>query len=315
MKNLLFVLFIIGTLVGCSSSPVSGPTSAATAATSPETKFRAAEADPFKAGLESFMKTHPPGEWWMERRIPADDLKSSPDKAVRSNIAYVLTTYGKTTKESQIIADAFSKFNVGFSIQTPSGPALTIDAQSHPGGKVAVVFFPLEDVPYQPSSLSYNSDHKMVMVAAVDWPPKIFAAMLMHEFYHAYRDMTGKTNNAVSDDSDEWIGEEVEAHSLEAYILNKAAGGAYFKEIDQLLVEERVTSMEGTYKVLTPSNLKKLDVVLGTQKLGQNVMNALVSQHMFVTGLRYAEKHLIKEDRHTALIKHYRTTRSQFGGP
>ncbi len=314
LNKFLFALFIIGCLVGCSGDQKTNNSSVSAVVPTvqkPSTPTELKIPDKFQAELEEYFAAHGDGTWWLEGRPQSSDIPKDQDKRVRENVEFVFKHFGDVSPEAKKITQAFSKFNVGYTIQAPDGPSIMLDGKSHPGGKAAIVFFSHEDKPYQESALWYNGEKKMVFIAAVNWPPHVFAAGLMHELYHAWRDATNVS--PTSQNPDDYAAEEVAAHTLEAKVLDRATNGEYFKTIDTMLGAMGVTDWHEAYKVIRKTNLQTLDTVLGTEKTGGNVLDALVAEHMFVAGWRCIEKNVPKAGQQKALNEYYLFTRGKFG--
>ena len=154
----------------------------------------------------------------------------------------------------------------------------------------------------------------MVFVAAVDWPPAVFTSLLGHELSHALQHQRNALGSVASKELDEWVYEEVRAHTVESQILNRLADGAYYKTLDRLLAESKIVDWSEAYRVLTKGHLDELDLILGTKQAGHKVLNPVVAQHLLVVGMRCIELNVPAEDRKRELIDCYRVTTTRFGG-
>ncbi len=311
MKNL--ALFIIGSLtLGCSNP---APTQTTNPKPEKETPVVAQLANPALAEVDQYMATKGEGIWWLRTRVSVESLDKKLTDPLRDNITTVFNHYGNLTPETGQVKKAYSDFNVGVAINTPQGPGVSIDTLSHPNGRVTVVFFPQEDVPYHPSALWYDKTNNTVFVAAVVWPETVFPAVLIHELYHALQAEQGAASASAPTDSPEYMAEEVAAHNLEAKVMDHATGGEYFKLMDGFLAERGISDWKEAYKALTKENLMKLDAVFKTSDAGINVLTALVAQHIYVAGMRSIEQSIIdKSERLAAMIEYYQHTRRIFGG-
>jgi hypothetical protein len=149
------------------------------------------------------------------------------------------------------------------------------------------------------------------MISATAWPSGLLAAELYHELGHALADKKGFASARASQDSDEYIAEEVAMHELEAVVLNAASKGGYFAKLDAILKREEVSSPKEVRDSVTLEDLRALDRDLGCEKVGPEAAGVLLDEHFLVLGMRYIDTHLPVDQRLEAKIELYRWLRQE----
>jgi len=298
----LFVLFIIAVIAvhcGCSRPKVE-PIVRGT-----EQKEKPA-VDPFHEDLLRFLDSHPRNVTWrLTRRQAVESVSLDSTSRYRQEVLAVLEKYADTSPETEKIYATFKKFNVGVAVNTSLGPSFSIDEKSHPGGKVVIGFYPEEDAPYHPASFWYDAQSRTIMVAALDWPERVFGAMLYHELHHALRHVEGTATHHLPSGSPEWYWEEVEAHIIEAKLLDRATEGGYFATFESALRAVDKSSWKTAYRCLDRATLGQLDVMLASTDVDQRVAGTLLAQHLFTAGYLLIEKTVPEKKRRNALIGYY----------
>ena len=135
-----------------------------------------------------------------------------------------------------------------------------------------------------PSNLYYRSEWGAVMVTGVVIPDVFLAALLYHEMGHALRHQQGAPSATAPDNSDTWIGEEIEMHELEYEILNSATGGELSKLYDDILAR-RTSDTDSISRQVKITDLVRFDQMFNLEKAGQELVG--VSMAQFEIGLRF----------------------------
>ncbi len=93
-------------------------------------------------------------------------------------------------------------------------------------------------------------------------PGPWFEAFVLHELSHARHDRIGSYSSHAPDKSDEWIGEEVEAHNIERWVLDRATGGKYAEMLRRAVAY--APRADDQSPIVSDAEYKLLESVLGT---------------------------------------------------
>ena len=292
MRKYLLIPLLALSLLGCRSTPQDHNQSLA-GTVAPD--HFTTELDRYVAGDHS-----KPTRWWLERTVRFNQIGF--DKpGVRQRIRNALERYGDVSPETRQLAKRFKQFSVGVLVIDGN----VDDAKRLPGGQIRVLFYPADQYGSHPSSLYYSQGEQAVMVAGLDWPQSFFSAALLHELWHALCNKEGRPSATASNDSDLWIGEEVDSHTIEADVLNAATDGRYYRAIGIVINQGNFSSLNSIKTEVTAEQLWQLDEALGLRTVGREITSPLVAQHLFALGLILV-KELPAKERREALIGYYR---------
>jgi hypothetical protein len=133
-------------------------------------------------------------------------------------------------------------------------------------------------------ALGWRVDDQCISLAAIDWPKKFLAGALYHELLHGQRALSDSRSRFKQLNEREIALEEMQAHRVEADVLNATSEGEYFKLFDE--IENRgifVKGLKGLVATMTLDDMKKFDVMFGLEKSGPLV--TMFSYSQYIQGL------------------------------
>ncbi|MFA5990835.1 MAG: hypothetical protein WC794_01140 [Candidatus Doudnabacteria bacterium] len=108
--------------------------------------------------------------------------------------------------------------------------------------------------------LFYDPSWKSLFVAALRFSDdKWYDAILAHELFHALAHRKGEASATARFLSDEWIGEELQAHDVEAEVLNARTNGAYKQRLRSIVSRIPARSFKDLLMRVRPDDLRELD--------------------------------------------------------
>ncbi len=260
---------------------------------------------------KQYFSLHRDSSWWLA--LPPQ----APDKILieiaslkEKQIATIINRFADVSPATNSIAKMFPHFRVSYSTGNSSIQMMMDDPKipDQPEG-FEICFYARQEQNQYPASLYYRREWQAVMIAAISWPDKVLPAMLYHELGHALSDRKNRPSANATDDSDSWIGEEVEMHTVEADVLNAACAGQYYAQLDAILKRSEANSPEEAVFKLTIDDLTALDQLLGCEKGGPELASVLLAEHWLILGFRYIDRTVPKDERQEAKIALYRTLR------
>lgn len=250
--------------------------------------------------VEQYFKMHTQYSdgWWL-RRVNNDNPLPiiSMTENYRSIIQNDLRRFAPVSPLAGSISKLFSTQHIsvfyrGVSVAFFAGdgvPQISLGSQE-------ICFIPQDESDAQPSVLYYRPDWGALMISAIGYPPKVFAALVFHELGHAKRHKIDKANSAFEKGgTDVWIEEEVAMHELEADILNAASEGKFYAYIDNL-VQGASSFQEAIYQ-LRLKDLVKLDEIIGCSECGIKVSNLMMAQYFMSIGMRHFKQEKVVNER------------------
>lgn len=260
---------------------------------------------------EQYFTLHQAGNWWLTvpPQQPTTELIDIAEWR-QEHISNIVKRYADVSPATKAIAQAFSRFRVTYSTGGSSMQVMRNNPKvnDQPVG-FEICFYARQELNQHPANLYYRREWKAMMVAAIVWPEKVFPALLFHELGHALADKEGRPSAGADDDSDSWIGEEVEMHTIEENVLNATSGARYHNEIDRILNRSNARSPEEASLSFTISDLKELDRILGCEKGGSEVASSMLAEYRLSLGFRYIDSALPERERQEAKIAFYRLVR------
>ncbi len=138
-----------------------------------------------------------------------------------------------------------------------------------------------------PSYIFYNREWKSVLVAAIDIPESFLGAFLYHELGHAKKDRVDHAASSMQEtDTDLWVSEEVEMHTLEGEVLNRASGGQLFKLYEAIIARAGTDEVNKVLLTLAEKDMQEYERMFDLEGMGLVMYSYCLTQ--FVTGLSFA---------------------------
>lgn len=282
MKNIAFVLFVFGSLAGCTNPSTTSPSSAATLTPKP-LSTASTPSDNYQAVANAYLARKESGGWWIDEPT-AQPSSVQVQKMVEIGQA-VLNLIESQPTHLQEIADYFEQIYLGYEMNgkllTTSSDTIVRDPKS-----VGIVFYSRQDMARHPASLWYDREKKAILVAAFDWDPNFIGAAIIHELGHALYDRQGRPSSTSANTTDEWIKEELDMHVLEMKLLDAKSGGKYFKAADQVLAG--LGGLDDPVEILSvvdEGHLEALDAAI-TETVSQEEAGLYVTQHALTLAAR-----------------------------
>lgn len=240
--------------------------------------------------------------WWLENPQSAGDSEIT-DVARKTDmetkkIENLLRSYRNASPLAEEMMSAIldNGFKPAVSI-FQGGHSLTLST-NNPGKattkSIEFCFIPQGDDKTVAGNLYYWADWSSLMIKALNWPEKIYAALLYHELGHYYRHKITVSSSATAEYlSTDWTREEVEMHELEAAVMNEASGGKFLRYIDSLTAKGKgATGLDKCLNNLKGKDFLALDKIMGCENCGLKIIGTLSAQYMFTVGFRYIENQM-----------------------
>lgn len=239
--------------------------------------------------LQLYMADKQPDAWWftsaeIQGSEEIDQFIRRADTIV-SSITTALNRHKKLSPLAGAIAARFTGFRV--SVFNRGGSIWFSHDDEGTAQKLEVCFYARPYAPAMPATAYYRREWGALMLAGMEWPDRVFPAIVLHELGHAHYAVEGRVSATAPPWSDEYADEEIAMHELEADVLNAESGGAYFREIDMTTARHPVSHFYDALLTLTADDLKALDASVGATHAGAGVSGVLVAQHLTAVGLRY----------------------------
>ncbi len=244
---------------------------------------------------DAYLDAKPADHWWFTAFPPPpeqpEQYAATVERvaAIEAKAHSLLQRYAGTTDLSQAIADAFPRLHVmvytqGMSVRLTQ--ALTPEEALPPPNSLELCIIPQHEIGAHPNLLYYKPEWKALMVAAVDWPDAVFAALLFHELGHALRHRQGAPSATAPPNSDAYVDEEVEMHELEAAVLIAASQGQFASSIKAVIARAApVVDWPVALHQLELGDLRQLDQTIGADRAGQRVTSVMATQYLLTFGL------------------------------
>ena len=195
----------------------------------------------FKQMVEKHAIGSPEDSWWLTtwphtpEELPATVAKC---EAILRKMKTLLSQYRHVSPLAREIADAFPSFNMtvyhrGARIKVPA--LLGNEGVVTAGQNLEVCLVPSDEVANMPARFFYLGDWQSLVLAGVELPDVVFAAMLYHELGHALLHRQDAPSVFAPTDSDADVDEENEMHWLGEQVLNAASEGKLLKQLDGII--------------------------------------------------------------------------------
>lgn len=223
------------------------------------------------------------------------------------------------------VAHAFTRTQTGI-VYAPGSMSLVMKAKNGApptkddllNPKNLPVYFTPENLATDPqlsSAVMWSPSSHGLVIHGRDWPSAYFASLVMHEAGHGLYDLVEQRPSAhAPQESDAFIGEEVEMHQLQTLVLSKETNGAYLKAVDEF-IDSRPESWCPLDIMLSlkRSDLEKMDIAAGCPDADENLRRTLVTDHTLAVAHRAIEKGR-KPVQENEMIKIYGWFSHTFGG-
>ncbi|MDD4333472.1 MAG: hypothetical protein PHT51_05185 [Patescibacteria group bacterium] len=242
--------------------------------------------------LSDYLSKHPNTEtWWLKNVDPRklDEFLELTQSKTR-HLAELVQRFGNVSPLSVRIAKHFKLFHLTV---YNHGMSFSINKADEmpPEDALEICFVPLDQDKEHPSAFYYRAEWKALMLSSVECPDPIFAPLLFHELVHALHHLVDKAASATAPpDSDLYVAEEIEAHELEAEILNAATNNRFYRHIDELLKRSGAHNFQEAIFAVTAKDLEKIDAITGGNTCSQKIASLAISQYLAVIGLRQINK-------------------------
>ena len=271
--------------------------------------------------LQYYINSKTADKWWLKAAPTTKDTASvrfavAMSDTFSKNIVAILEKHRDISPLAAAIADSITKaratiFISGSSMEIRSGMALPSPDQRE------VCFIPQDQyAQYRfPAMAHFRSEWRALMIAAIEQPQTVFEGRIMHEAGHALRFLQGQVSATAATYSDANTSEEVEMHELEALVLDKETGGAFFKAVDHILVQSRHAEKSSQEIILglVLEDLYALDRSLGVESVTQGVAQELAVDYLMAVAYRHIDTTLQKGDTLRRKIDFYNWFRRAFG--
>lgn len=161
--------------------------------------------------------------------------------------------------------------------------------------------------------LSFNPRFNTMMLASIDFKEPWFSAFFLHEMYHVKKFREGAQSSKKDQyGTDLWISEEVEAHELEAKVLDSATKGKFLGAVNAIVEKRKdYTDVNLVPSSLTLEELNGLDGLF--PPCSKDEISFRVSQYIFTVGFSWLEKRFSGAELQKKKTDYYRFITSQFG--
>lgn len=252
----------------------------------------------------TYLNSKQMANWWM-KKPPSSPTTSMIQEAGRWEILAndAVERYKNVSPVAAEIAERFTDIYVGFAI----GIGVMSNMEG-PGdiNQIGVVFVSEAEKPNHPSSVYYNERWNAVGIAAIDWSPAVFDALVLHELGHALYALQGKASSKARTGSDAWIGEELIMHKLEMDVLNESSDGAYIDALDAILESRPPKTIADIYGKMEGGELEALDQSLGLGSMSSEEASIIAAQHVTSLAFRYCEE-MSESERERLMTSFYRS--------
>lgn len=261
--------------------------------------------------LAQYDRLHQAGTWRLIQspQVPTVELVKT-SQEMESLIRSSVKKFARVSLATNLIAGRFSDYQVTYSTGFGSMAIQRGGAPVAPKKqRLEVCFYAEQEKGQHPGLLYYRTEWQAVMVAAIAWPEKVFAALLYHELGHALAHQQGKPSATAPSNSDSWTEEEVTMHTIEADVLNAVSGGQYYAKITAILRRPGVKSPGEAFLRVTIEDLKEFDRMFESERGGPELASIMVAQHLLTVGFRAIDSSLPQEKRMAAKRSLYRVIR------
>jgi len=287
-----------------------------------------AKSQPFAELARQYKLLHPePANWWLESGDEAGQERNMVRTAVALKehgdvISVVLAKYRDTSELTRALDAAFPTRWITFQRGGISQSVFQDDGTASMGlPSLEICFVPRAERGGQPSGLWYKREWNAVMVSAIDWPEKVFPAVLLHEMGHALFAKEKRPSSVAASDTDEFISEEITMHGLEDQVLARANGSyRIYQQIVTLRLWTRLldhvgpVSWRDLLEKLAIDDLAELDKALGCTGCVREVAGVLFAQYLISLGVATIDSRTPEPDRQREKIALYRWLTHNGGG-
>lgn len=256
----------------------------------------------FRTTVDRYLisKLKHPDVWWQEdsagvRQQPeaVATLHAKLEKK-KGELLELLARYRSVSPLAEKVAKRFDTLTI--TIMEPTGISMTVAGPNQLvpdlSKSTEVCFMPKNAfLDSMPSNLYWDKEWSAVKIAALDWPEKFLPGILFHELGHGLCQFEPGAVVLVSATAeDRYTEEEILMHELELVVIDSACGGAYVKMLDRIITKHSAQNWSDLFQKVTLSDLQDLDRVLGAERSGERVSQAIIAQDYVALGLRIIER-------------------------
>ncbi|MEK7124904.1 MAG: helix-turn-helix domain-containing protein [Patescibacteria group bacterium] len=193
----------------------------------------------------------------------------------------------------QIAPSLFSDFGGGSSklIGIPGEEIATLSKKARSG--IEVVFYPRSHAQHprlKGQHLLYDNLWRVCIMAMLDYPDRTWRdAAFIHELWHAKRDRDGAASAHAPPLSDSWISEELEAHALQAQVMNIGTASKYRKLLEQTVSHAPARTVHDFLTTVPPTTFRMLDTLFQQPMRGEAEFRT--AQYVLNLGVAWLEHH------------------------
>lgn len=250
-----------------------------------------------KAVFDDYMNGHATESAWWLTDSTTNQFAKMVDQIGRQKkvVAEALAQYRNVSSLTQQIAERFSNFSVSLA---QGGHTMTITPDSKDSqvvkklqqAKMEVCFVPRTEKGTHPSSLYYKKEWEAVAIYGIEWPERVFPALLYHELGHGLASKESWPSSTAPEGSESYDSEEVQMHDLEDKVLNATTNGAYHAKLNAVLDRTKSKDWHEAVYGFTLQDLQELDELLGCTNAGSEVANIIAAQYQLSLGFRFIER-------------------------
>lgn len=228
-----------------------------------------------------------PESWFLTTKpeMSAGTLNLLADRKVR--ILDVLNKYRHVSPLAGEVASAFTDFQMAVKDDERMYYYVPNSEIGSTPPSCSVCFVPADVVNRDRSQIQifWSSGAKSLVIPAVRFSESLFAGYVFHEFGHGLRHSIQGLPNSNDPLHAE---EEVEMHSLGAFVMNEASNGRFFATIGSILEREQPRNYKEAIAALTAEDMLSLDSALDA---GVNRLETmyLCTEYYFVTAFLFID--------------------------
>ncbi len=214
--------------------------------------------------VQGYLAKRPPDNWYVHDQVKFEDANSMQEQ-IKADLNGMLARHSSlpaVAKQAQMFS---GKFMVEFFDHAMGDPKKG-NPFDLPADHIGLILFDELSQNYsmvEGEFALYESNWKAILIGGVEFSPQWKDALIIHELNHAVADREGKFSSHALMLSDDWSGEEVEAHELESAVLNQTTAGAYEKELQTIVDSKNARNTTELLATLKTADMQKLDALFG----------------------------------------------------
>lgn len=232
--------------------------------------------------------------WWLAENPQATAETFRVFEEKMHEVSVILEAYKDASPEVLKLSERFREFKPGFVLNGTSVYINRPDGSPPYPPEILTVSFLTKDQAKARGAFTpmYDGQYDMLSIPAVRIPPRVYAAVLIHELGHALRHNRHDHGapKPHKTDSDPYIREEVEMHELGGLILDKSSDGWYYKHLDSVLSRAaKARGFRSALAKITTQDLVDLDKMF--ECTNADIPSRLIStQFALDVGFRFCDQ-------------------------